>query len=168
MTVTHETIIPPPAFSFLPDRVDTIPRRMAHGIIETHHYLHRAPPGDKFCLGIFNGMSLMGVMIFGRPVARNEDQVETLELTRMFIFDSPKNSESRAIKLAVNWIKLHHPHVKRLIAYAACEVHEGTIYKASNWTALGANRSRRGDWASREGRIKDVMGKKYKFERILK
>jgi len=65
-------------------------------------------------------------MIWGHPIARMEEQNSTLELTRMFLFDSPKNSESKALSLAEKWIKLNRTE-KRLIAYS------DTRHIASTW-----------------------------------
>ena len=104
-------------------------------------------------------------MIFGRPAARHENQDTTLELTRMCLFDSPKNSESRALSLAERWIKAHTDY-RRLIAYSdTAEGHEGTIYKAANWTFL--NIVKGGSWGNRRKRRKYTGGDKLKFEKQL-
>ena len=95
-----------------------------------------APCGCKFCLGIYADSELVGVMIFGHPIARMEEQDNTLELTRMFLFDSPKNSESKALSLAEKWIKRNRTE-RRLIAYSdTAEGHTGTIYRAANWKMI--------------------------------
>jgi len=110
----------------IPNKVKQIPFKIARRIIEQNHYLGYAPCGCKFCLGIYTDSELIGVMIWGHPIARMEEQENTLELTRMFLFDSPKNSESRALSLAEKWIKLNRTE-RRLIAYSdTAEGHLGT------------------------------------------
>ncbi len=113
---------------------------------------------------------MMGVMVFGRPVARLEDQTGTLELTRMVLWPSPKNSESRALSLAEKWLRTNAPSgIRRLIAYADSERHTGTIYRAANWTETKRDTRRPGDgWTSRKDRIRDAGGPKIKFERVLR
>lgn len=150
----------------LPTHVRVIRYKEARRIIEQNHYLGYAPCGCKFCLGVYADSELVGVMIFGHPIARLEEQENTLELTRMFLFDSPKNSESRSLSLAEKWIKQNRVE-RRLIAYSdTAEGHLGTIYRAANWhlskevraeTWIRKNRNRTGM----------IGGKKLKFERIL-
>ena len=112
---------------------------------------------------IFSEKLLIGVMMFGRPVARYEDQDTTLELTRMVLLPSPKNSESRSLSLAEKWIK-HNTKFRRLIAYADSDRHQGTIYKAANWELIQIHHQT-GRWNFRKRRRKNAGGDKLKFER---
>jgi len=148
----------------LPTHVAPIPYRTARRIIAAHHYLQYAPPGCKLSLAVYADTELIGVMIFGRPVARKEDQLNTLELTRMFLYDSPKNSESRALSLAEKWIREHRVE-RRLIAYSdTAQGHTGTIYKAANWKLVSKGRK---GMNYRKGRRVVVSLPKLKFERML-
>lgn len=150
----------------LPSRVLPLHWKAARRIIEANHYLGYAPPGCKFSLGIYSDNELVGVMMWGRPIARLEEQDNTLELTRMFLFDSPKNSESRALSLTEKWIKSNRTE-RRLIAYSdTAEGHQGIIYRAANWKLVKVVRAE--TW-SREGRKRKGMigGIKLKFERLL-
>jgi len=155
-----------PEFIQLPNQVKPIRYKDARRIIERHHYLGYAPCGCKFCLGIYCNNDLIGVMIWGHPVARMENQDNTLELTRMFLFNSPKNSESRALSLAEKWIKKNRTEY-RLIAYSdTSEGHKGTIYKATNWKMIKEVKPE--SWSkSRRDRRGVIGGKKLKFERML-
>ena len=151
----------------LPTHVRIIKYKEARRIIELNHYLGYAPCGCKFCLGVYADSELVGVMIWGHPIARMEEQDNTLELTRMFLFDSPKNSESKALSLAEKWIKSNRTE-KRLIAYSnTAEGHQGTIYRAANWQLIAEVRAE--SWI-RKGRDRKGMigGKKLKFERCIK
>lgn len=120
----------------------------------------------KCCLGVFVESEIIGVLIFGRPIARQEDQIHTLELTRMFLFDSPKNSESKALSLVEKYIKKHMPDICRLIAYSDTQHgHTGTIYKAANWTFEKKMVAK--SWGNRPKRKGKIGGDKLKFQRIL-
>ncbi|MDD3813303.1 MAG: hypothetical protein PHZ02_01545 [Desulfocapsaceae bacterium] len=153
------------SITILPTHVLPVSWKIARRIITANHYLGYAPAMHKFSLGIFCGCELAGVMIFCHPVARLEDQENTLELSRMFLFDSPKNSESRALSLAEKWIRANRKE-KRIIAYADSGIHSGTIYKAANWTYLGIQRLY--SWSkSRPNRRGTIGNKKLKFERII-
>jgi hypothetical protein len=103
-------------------------------------------------------------MIFGRPAARHEDYETTLELTRMFLFDGIKNSESRSLSLAEKWIK-KNTKFRRLIAYADSDRHTGMIYKAANWKMIGVTKA--GSWSNRKKRRGQIGGDKFKYERLL-
>ena len=151
----------------LPTHVKKISWKTARRMIEANHYLKYAPCGCKFALGIYVETELIGTMIFGRPTARLEDQKSTLELTRMFLFDSPKNSESKSLGLAERWIKKNRLET-RLISYAdTAQGHTGTIYKAANWVQVGITKS--GSWVrdGRPNRRGIIGGEKFKFERII-
>lgn len=149
----------------LPNHVRVVSFKTARRIIEQNHYLGYAPPGCKFCLGIYADSEIIGVMIWGHPIARLEEQDNTLELTRMFLFDSPKNSESKALSLAEKWIKLNRKE-RRLIAYSdTAEGHNGTIYRAANWKLIKEVRAE--TWARRCNRKGIIGGKKLKFERCI-
>ena len=150
----------------LPTHARKISYKIARKIIEMNHYLGYAPCGCKFCLGVYADTDLIGVMIWGHPIARMEEQENTLELTRMFLFDSPKNSESKALSLAEKWIKLHRTE-RRLIAYSdTAEGHRGIIYRAANWKLT--KEVPVGDWKSGGRKRRGIIGGvKLKFERCI-
>ena len=65
---------------------------------------------------------------------RFKDGKKMLELRRMAISEEcPKNTASRIIKVMTLLIKKKFTDIIRLISYQDCEVHTGTIYKASGW-----------------------------------
>jgi len=152
--------------NILPSKVTIIPYKVARIIITQNHYLGYAPCGCKFCLGVWCNYNLIGVMIWGHPIAKMEEQDNTLELTRMFLFDSPKNNESKALSLAEKWIKLHRTE-RRLIAYSdTAEGHQGTIYRAANWKLI--KNVPIGTWTRNNRKRRGIIGGiKLKFERRL-
>jgi len=165
MQFTDESGPPPGAKSL---EVRPVQFRVARRFVQIHHYLRYAPPGARACLGVWHGTRLMGVLMFGRPAARLEDQRHTLELTRMVLLDEcPRNSESRALGLAARWIRRNMPEIHRLIAYAdPARGHKGTIYRAAGWRYVGETEGR--PW-NRPGRPRRdaAPGPKLKFELIL-
>ena len=54
----------------------------------------------------------------------------------------PKNSESRAISVAMKLLKKHAPHVKWVISFAdGTQCGDGTIYRASGFVLTGLKKS---------------------------
>ncbi|MGB9848914.1 MAG: hypothetical protein ACPLSY_03700 [Moorellaceae bacterium] len=131
-------------------------------------YLGYTPPGARAHLGVWYGDHLVGVLVFGRPSARLEDQEHTLDLTRMILLDEcPRNSKSRALTLVAKWVRRNMPGIRRLIAYAdPSRGHRGTVYLAAGRTF--ASRTAGGRWA-RPGRPRRDASPvpKPKFEKIL-
>jgi hypothetical protein len=123
--------------------VRPVPWRYARRVCEAHHYLG-APQGHRFSLGVYDGHELLGVMIWGRPVARNLDDGETLEMTRMCLMVQRPNLASQSLGKAVKWIRTNRPE-RHLISYSD-DGHRGTIYAAANWKPTPIAKS--GKWRS--------------------
>lgn len=140
--------------------------------IQRHHYLDGRPSPQTIYRYIITGgirWGIVGGAMWGKPVARMEDQDNTLELLRFWTEDyTPKNTESYAIGDMIRDIKEKATH-NRLIAYASTgEKHDGGIYKATNWTDLGVRRTNTGDgWKTRPTRSNDDPSPKRKFEYLL-
>jgi len=103
--------------------------------------------------------------MLGRPSARNEDQVFTLELTRMVLgAECGRNSESRVLGTMARLVRARFPDVRRPITYAApARGHTGTIYAAAAWRRVGVRQA--GSWArSRPGRRAGEPSSKVKWE----
>lgn len=69
------------------------------------------------------------------PLVKNTKWNDMLELNRMAFSDVlPRNSESRAISLAIKWIKKNAPNIEWIISFAdGTQCGHGTIYQASNF-----------------------------------
>jgi hypothetical protein len=136
--------------------------------LEKKHYLQSVPAGAKhrfkFCLPV--RIDFVGAAMWGRPVARMEDQKNTLELTRFWTDDyTPKNTESYVLGKMMR--VLREKGYDRLIAYSSTgEEHEGTIYKATNWEKVKET-DRSSSWENREGRKDRDKSPKIKFEKVL-
>ena len=90
------------------------------------------------CYVFYYKEAIIGVGIWSSPVAQNrmKDGKKTLELRRLALCKiCPKNTASFVISQMIKKIKLKFPEIIKLVSYQDNEVHLGTIYKASNWTA---------------------------------
>jgi len=141
-------------------------------LVQKHHYLDRVPTAPTIYRYLITGglqYGIVGAAMWGKPIAREEDQETTLELLRFWTEDyTPHNAESKALGEMIRDIDSKSTH-KRLIAYASTgQDHDGTIYKATNWTDLGVREYDRKDgWANRDGRAAGDQSNKRKFEYLL-
>lgn len=108
--------------------------------------------GRAFYLATFDDVAY-AVAMWSNPVARLLPQLAWIELRRLAICDdAPKNTASRFIGWMTRDIKVRFPEVERLISYQDCEVHDGTIYKASGWVhADGYKYGKKRDWEESSG-----------------
>lgn len=75
-------------------KIRPISFRDACAFVDQHHRHHRRPQGHKFSLCVMDDGQLAGVVIAGRPVARNADNGLTLEITRLCT-DGTANAASK-------------------------------------------------------------------------
>ena len=120
--------------------------------IRERHYLKSVPlmASIKMCFKD-NHHNILGCMMWGNPTARKIDQQNILELYRMyFIDDTEPFIESKCLAMARKHIRKHCPKIKGLIAYASTGAgHEGMVYRADNWYALGETKG--ASWKTRGG-----------------
>lgn len=127
--------------------IKVIPSKVANDFVRKNHYSGKVVPNSTLHFGVFLDDSLHGVMSFG-PSINKKGTVnlvagtgwnEFIELNRM-AFDSylPKNSESRAISIAIRLIKKNAPHIKWIISFAdGTQCGDGAIYRASGFKLVG-------------------------------
>ena len=138
------------------------------------HYLHCTPRTARLSLGIWHkeehkescrgghtivSEQLVGAILFGQPIARLEDQVHTMELTRMYLLDEcGRNSESYCIGRAIRLLRTKFPEIHRLIAYSDLGAgHRGIVYAATGWTAVGQSKPGAKGWDNKWHRpIKNI------------
>lgn len=131
--------------------VKVIPSKLANPFIKRVHYSGKVVNNSTLHFGVFLDGFLHGVMSFGNPTDKRKvlGLVEgtewngMLELNRMAFDDYlPRNSESRAISIAMRLIKKNAPHVKWVLSYAdGCQCGDGTIYRASNFVLTGIKKN---------------------------
>jgi hypothetical protein len=127
--------------------IRVIEARTAIEFIKKNHYSGKVVNNSQLHLGVFIKNGLHGVMQFGPSLDKRKTiglvkgtkWNEFIELNRM-AFDNvlPKNSESRAISVAMKLLKKRAPHIKWVVSFAdAAQCGDGTIYRASGFVLTG-------------------------------
>jgi hypothetical protein len=127
--------------------VKVIPASIANDFVKKYHYSGKVVPNSQLHFGVFLDNNLHGVMQFGPSInkkgtinlVKNTGWHEFIELNRMAFNDYlPKNSESRAISIAIKLIKKNAPQIKWIISFAdGTQCGDGTIYRASGFKLVG-------------------------------
>ena len=128
--------------------VRRIPSGVAKAYIREHHYSHGCHNGPSPCYGLFDGESLIGVLMFATPCSENvrasvfgpEHKACVTELHRLHVLDvTPRNAESYFIARCLRLLKEDKPEIKAVLTFSdRTEGHDGTIYKATNAYRLGS------------------------------
>lgn len=128
-----------------------IPKKIADQIVKKYHYSGKVVNNSTLNLGVKYEGKLYGAMQFGSPMDKSKilplvpdtKWNDMLELNRMAFSDVlPRNSESRAISLAMKWIKKNAPNIEWVVSFAdGTQCGHGTIYQASNFILTGINRN---------------------------
>jgi len=127
-------------------QVKQIASKDCYDLILNHHYAKRIPC-IQFAFGLFEDEVLVGCVTFGQPASPwikvsmfgRESGIELLELNRLVILTSTKNSASFLIGNAIK--KLNKKIA--LVSYADCGVgHVGYVYQATNWKFGGTSKPR--------------------------
>lgn len=131
--------------------IKVIPSKIAVPFIKSHHYSGKVVNNSNLHFGVFLDGNLHGVMSFGpsldkskiQPLVKDTGWNEFLELNRMAFDDYlPKNSESRAISIAIRMIRKQAPQIKWIISFAdGSQCGDGTIYRASGFVLTGIKKN---------------------------
>lgn len=108
--------------------------------VSSNHYTNSVPASVKYAFGLISGNELIGVATFGgfaNPQSFHKYKGH-LELSRLFILDvTPKNTESAFISRCLSMLRSNTDYLG-VISYASpSEGHQGTIYKAANFSLIG-------------------------------
>ena len=124
-----------------------ISSKEASDLVKRIHYSGKVVQNSQFHIGIFLNGKLEGAMQFGPSLDKRKIQGlvkdtlwhEFIELNRMAFSDAlPRNSESRAIAIAMRILKKHASQIKWVISFAdATQCGDGTIYRASGFVLTG-------------------------------
>jgi len=124
----------------------------ARAFVKKHHYSGKVAANSQLHLGVFWNGKLEGVMQFGPSMDKShsirlvEDTGwnDFLELNRMAFSDVlPRNSESRAIAVAMRLIKKHSPNIQWVVSFAdGTQCGDGTIYRASGFVLTGVKKNK--------------------------
>ena len=127
--------------------VKPISSQDAARIVKACHYSGKVVQNSQLHFGVFLGGKCGGAMQFGPSFDKRKIQglVEGtgwngfIELNRMAFADwLPRNSESRAIAVAMRLIRKAYPHIEWVVSFAdGTQCGDGTIYRASGFLLTG-------------------------------
>ena len=120
---------------------------LANATVKRLHYSGKVVNNSQFHVGVFLHGKLEGAMSFGPSLDKRKmvglvegtGWNEFIELNRMAFSDAlPRNSESRAIGVAMRILRTHAPHLKWVVSFAdGAQCGDGTIYRASGFVLTG-------------------------------
>ena len=108
--------------------------RSASEFVNQHHRHHKATVGCKFCIGIYEGETLIGCAVCGRPVSRRYDNGLTCEINRVCVLDNKSNACSQLYGACCRIAK--DMGYDKIITYILVS-ENGASLKASNFTCEG-------------------------------
>lgn len=127
--------------------VKPISQADAARIVKACHYSGKVTTNSQLHFGVFLNGRCGGAMQFGPSIDKRKIQGlvegtrwnDFLELNRMAFADwLPRNSESRAISVALRLIRKHYPNIEWVISFAdGTQCGDGTIYRASGFLLTG-------------------------------
>lgn len=140
-----------PEFAAKDIRVAPIKAADANALVKRLHYSGKVVNNSQLHLGVFLDGRLEGAMQFGPSLDKRKIQGlvrDTLwngfiELNRMAFSERlPRNSESRAIGVAMRLLKQHYPQLEWVVSFAdGTQCGDGTIYRASGFVLTGITKN---------------------------
>lgn len=125
--------------------------KTANEFVRRVHYSGKVVNNSQLHIGVYYHGQLEGVMQFGPSLDKRKivglvegtGWNEFVELNRLAFTDTlPRNSESRAISIAMKLIKKHAPQIKWVVSFAdATQCGDGTIYRASGFVLTGIRKN---------------------------
>jgi hypothetical protein len=132
-------------------QVRSIDASDARAFVRANHYSGKVDTRSQVHLGVFWQERLEGVLQFGPSIDKNKSigiVADTpwngfMELNRLAFTDRlPRNSESRAISVAMRLIRKHAPHIQWVLSYAdGTQCGDGAIYRASGFHLIGIKKN---------------------------
>lgn len=139
-----------------------ISAKVAREFVRRVHYSGKVDTRSQLHIGVFYHGRLEGAMQFGPSIDKRKVQglVENtpwngwLDLHRLAFTDAlPRNSESRAIGIAMRLLKKMCPDVQWVLSYAdATQCGDGTIYRASGFVLTGISENK-SMWRMPDGEV---------------
>jgi len=150
--------------------VREISRDEARAFVNEHHTHNKAPVGWRYGAGIWNGPTLIGVCMVGRPVARMIDASQVVEVNRVCVRrDVPDPLRWNACSQLYGWAarEAKRRGFARIITYTL-QSEPATTLRAAGWVQVAKTRG--GSW-NRPGRARTDQAPiepKYRWERQLR
>ena len=119
--------------------VEPVDRRTARDFVREHHEHCPPPAGDRFRAAIYNGPTLVGVVIVGRPVARALPQYSWVEVNRLCVRrDLPAALRWNACSQLYGWAarEARKRGMERIVTYTL-ESEQAVTLKAAGWDCEG-------------------------------
>jgi hypothetical protein len=123
----------------------------ANAVVKRFHYSGKVVNNSQLHIGVFYRGRLEGAMQFGPSLDKRKLQglVEGtpwngfIELNRMAFSDTlPRNSESRALGIALWMLRSHAPHLQWVVTFAdGAQCGDGTIYRAAGFVLTSVKRN---------------------------
>lgn len=123
----------------------------ARAAVKRLHYSGKTVQNSQLHLGVFYEGRLEGAMQFGPSLDKRKMLALVsgtawngfIELNRMAFSEKlPRNSESRALGIAMKLLRKHVPHVEWIVSFAdGTQCGDGTIYRASGFLLTAINPS---------------------------
>jgi hypothetical protein len=134
----------------------------ANNFVDNFHRHNKPVVGAKFSIGCSDGERLVGVAIVGRPIARNNDNGVTAEVTRCCVIDdAPKGSCS--FLYASCWRAWKAMGGQKIITYTL-QSEGGASLRGSGWTILHEVKIHPNKrWTNRPGREWQSVSGQQKF-----
>ena len=151
--------------------LNSISNNFYSNFIKKFHYKKSLARGCKYNYCLFIDNKLAGIACYGIPSSKNYNGGKIIELKRFTL--SP-----RCLKNTASWFmskceKLLPKEIESIISYAESDRHEGTIYKASNFTFMG--QGKRGQAVMYKGKqyhlkavYQKIKGKPTKTSKMIK
>jgi len=128
-------------------RVAPIAAKDAAALVRRVHYSGKVVNNSQLHLGVFLNGRLEGAMQFGPSLDKRKIQGLVsgtgwngfIELNRMAFSERlPRNSESRALGVAMRMIRKAYPHIEWVVSFAdGAQCGDGTIYRAVGFSLTG-------------------------------
>lgn len=126
--------------------VRPVTRARAEDAVRRLHYSGKTVKNSCLHLGVFWRGRLEGALQFGPPMVKRQSLVLVpgtpwhglLELNRLAFSEAlPRNSESRALAVAMRLMRRHMPQVEVVQSFAdATQCGDGTIYRAAGFELI--------------------------------
>lgn len=132
-------------------RIEPIRAQLANGFVQRVHYSGTVGPNSQLHLGVYWDGRLEGCLQFGPPMDRRKvlpivagtPWAGMIELNRMAFTEAlPRNSESRALAVALRILRRQAPQLKWVLSFAdATQSGDGAIYRAVGFVLTGIRRN---------------------------
>lgn len=139
-----------------------IDAKTANELVKRLHYSGKVVQNSQLHIGVFYQGKLEGAMQFGPSLDKRKIQGlvsgtgwhEFTELNRMAFSEAlPRNSESRALAVAMKLLKKHAPQVKWVVTFAdGTQCGDGTIYRAAGFVLTGIKKNDQ-IWVAPDGEV---------------